>query len=157
MLERGEELVEYDALDDLQDAWVFIEAEGLFDDALTRILAPEMDQQLRAVGLVDAPRELKTNGSSRAYQALLRKVGSWSWPDVKPVLRWANVILGSPFENNDLDRSAERVQGNLGGRGRRSVRVTGGCSVAVIPAVIARCRSAHLRRAKRIEADRSAA
>jgi hypothetical protein len=95
MLRRGQDLVDADALDDLRAAWRFMERERLFDDVLRQILSPAAGEQLATVGLVGAPRELKTNGFRRAYEALLRTMGRWSWPDVKPVLKWANVILGS--------------------------------------------------------------
>jgi hypothetical protein len=95
MLLRGEELVEYEALDDLRAAWVFIEDEGAFDDSLRAILDPRSEEGLAAVGLVGAPREMKVNGFQRSLQRLREMLGRWTWKDIKPVLRWANVILGS--------------------------------------------------------------
>jgi hypothetical protein len=83
--------------EEFREAWVEIDGSGVFEAAGQRLGDPEVGPALVIDGLVSAPRRLKTNGFRRALRRLTE---GWTWPRIKPMLRWENVTLGSHYERD---------------------------------------------------------
>lgn len=92
LIERGELLRTGEQEEEFHQAWRHIEASRAFALARERLEDPGIGSGLATYGLVGPPRRLKVNGFRRALRRLAE---GWTWVRLKPVLKWANVILGS--------------------------------------------------------------
>jgi hypothetical protein len=86
LLPKGAQIAEF------RSAWTEIEADGLFELAIERLRSREVEPALTDVGLVGSGLKPKLSGFRRTHGRLTK---SLTWLAVKPVLKWANVILGS--------------------------------------------------------------
>lgn len=92
LAEQAERLVDSQQAEEFRDAWSSIEEERPIELAIERLKSPEIEPQLAAVGLVGPALRLKLSGFRRASRRL---VAGLTWTRLKPVLKWANVTLGS--------------------------------------------------------------
>jgi hypothetical protein len=89
---RAPKLMDSTTAENFRAAWKALRRERNFARAVEALEDPEVEDELAFYGLVGPPLKLKIEGFSRS---LKRMAGKWTWKRVKPVLKWANVLLGS--------------------------------------------------------------
>jgi hypothetical protein len=92
LAERSADLMEPVNAANFQMAYRDLHEKRVFDRSVERLEQPWIEEELTAFGLTGPPLKLKLEGF---YGALQRMAGRWTWKRLKPVLKWANVLLGS--------------------------------------------------------------
>jgi hypothetical protein len=92
MIEHGAELVGQHRAEEFRRAWKAIEERRPLELAGELLERPEVEDDLETFGLVGPPLKLKLAGFRRSVRKLFF---GFTWTNLKPALKWANVVLGS--------------------------------------------------------------
>lgn len=92
LAEHSGELMEPVHAANFRKAYLDLRERRVFDRSVDRLEQPWIEEDLADFGLTGPPLTLKMEGF---FRALERMAGRWTWKRLKPVLKWANVLLGS--------------------------------------------------------------